>query len=294
MPNRQAARLRFSPPLVSPSPVPKVTVPGLDASLVPPARSESPVEPVGWRSGDWNTEAQRYRATEGGTAAHQLHPRSPLCLCASVVQTLPLILSATSAPLRASAFSPARSPGPPPAAGAAASPGAVARGRVQSGCMSTPEQPEAAQTRAPSPDAPVLIGWRERVDIPEWKLRGVKAKIDTGARTSAIDVAQYELLDDDHVRFEVVSRIRPERKTRWVTARLSRTTRVRPSSGDLQERIVCTVPVRIGPYERTIDVSLVCRRRMLCRMLIGRSALAGCFVVDPASKYLIKREASGP
>lgn len=160
--------------------------------------------------------------------------------------------------------------------------------------MSLPDPQNASDILAPAADTPVLIGWRERVDIPEWKLRGVKAKIDTGARTSAIDVAQYELLDDDHVRFEVVSRIRPERKTRWVTARLSHTTRVRPSSGVVQERIVCTVPVNIGPHEITIDVSLVCRRKMLCRMLIGRSALEGRFVVDPARKYLIKREATGP
>lgn len=149
-----------------------------------------------------------------------------------------------------------------------------------------------AEGRSNDATTAMIIGWRERVDIPEWNLKGVKAKIDTGARTSAIDVAQYELIDDGHVRFEVVSRVRPERRTKWVVARLSHTTRVRPSTGDLQERIVCSVPVRIGPFEQAIDVSLVCRRRMLCRMLIGRSALAGHFLVDPSRKYLLKRESN--
>jgi hypothetical protein len=135
----------------------------------------------------------------------------------------------------------------------------------------------------------ITLGWRERVDIPAWGLRGVRAKIDTGARTSAIDVARYELIGEDRVRFEVVARCRPTRKTKWVEAERSRTARVRPSSGDVQERVVCTVRVRIGPVEEEIDVSLVCRHGMLCRMLIGRRALEGRFLVDPSRKYLLPR-----
>lgn len=137
---------------------------------------------------------------------------------------------------------------------------------------------------------PVTIGWRERVDIPAWRLRGVRAKIDTGARTSAIDVAAYELMEDGRVRFEVVGRLRPERRTRWVEADLARITRVRPTTGEPQERVVCTVPVLIGPHELVIEVGLVCRRSMLCRMLIGRAALDSRFLVDPSRKYLLKRD----
>ena len=66
--------------------------------------------------------------------------------------------------------------------------------------------------------SPLTIGWRERVDLPDWHLRGVKAKIDTGANTSAIDVAQIEDLPNGDIRFEVVYRIKPERRTKWVRA----------------------------------------------------------------------------
>mgnify|MGYP002625432361 FL=1 len=76
------------------------------------------------------------------------------------------------------------------------------------------------------------IGWRERVDLPDWGLRRVRAKIDTGARTSAIDVAQIEELEDGRIRFEVVSRTRPKRVTRWVEAYPVRRSVVRPSSGE--------------------------------------------------------------
>ena len=81
----------------------------------------------------------------------------------------------------------------------------------------------------------VRIGWRERVDLPTWGLAGVRAKIDTGARTSVIDVAQIETIDEGHVRFEVVWRLRPDRLTKWIEAEAVRTSRVKPSTGELQD-----------------------------------------------------------
>ncbi len=131
-----------------------------------------------------------------------------------------------------------------------------------------------------------IVGWRERVDLPDWKLRRVRAKIDTGARTSAIDVARVEELDDGRIRFEVVSRIRP-RRTRWIEARPARTSIVKPSHGKPQQRYVCLTRIRLGDIEYEIEVSLVCRRGMLCRMLLGRTALEGRVLVDPRHKYLL-------
>lgn len=132
-----------------------------------------------------------------------------------------------------------------------------------------------------------IVGWRERVDLPDWGLRRVRAKIDTGAKTSAIDVARIEHLGDDRVRFEVVARVTPQRRTRWVEAPLARTSRVKPSSGDPRERVVCVTRLRLGDLEQEIELGLVCRQGMLCRMLIGRTALAGHFLVDSSQKYLL-------
>jgi hypothetical protein len=132
-----------------------------------------------------------------------------------------------------------------------------------------------------------VIGWRERVDFPDWGLKRIRAKIDTGARTSAIDVARIENLPDGRIRFEVVSKTSPVRRTRWVEATPVRTSVVKPSRGETQQRHVCRTRIRIGQLERDIEVSLVCRSGMLCRMLLGRTALAGAVLVNPADKYLL-------
>lgn len=137
-------------------------------------------------------------------------------------------------------------------------------------------------------------GWRERIDLPEWGLRRVRAKLDTGARTSAIDVAQFEMIDDGHVRFEIVYRDRPVRKTKWVTARVVRVTNVKPSNGQIQERVICLTTIRIGEHLFETEIGLVCRKGMLCRMLIGRSSLAGHILVDSSRKYVVTRKRALP
>lgn len=132
-----------------------------------------------------------------------------------------------------------------------------------------------------------IVGWRERVDLPGWGFNRIRAKIDTGARTSAIDVARIEELPGGRIRFEVVSRVRPTRKTRWVEATPVRVSTVKPSSGEPQQRYVCRTRVRLGPVEREIEIGLVCREGMLCRMLLGRTALEGAVLVDVSSKYIL-------
>jgi len=133
----------------------------------------------------------------------------------------------------------------------------------------------------------VTIGWREYVALPGWGVRRVRAKIDTGARTSAIHVGEIEDLPDGRIRFEVITREAPSRRAMWVEAEPVRQSTVKPSSGQRQRRPVVRTVMSLGGVEREIELSLVCRRKMLCRMLVGRTALAEAFLVDPASKYLV-------
>lgn len=136
------------------------------------------------------------------------------------------------------------------------------------------------------------VGWRERVALPEWRIRGVRAKIDTGARTSAIHVATFEHLPNGRIRFEVVTRERPERRTKWIEADIVRESVVKPSSGKPQVRPVVRTTMAIGPLEFEAELGLVCRQGMLCRMLVGRRALAGLAVVDPSTRYLLSPPSS--
>lgn len=140
---------------------------------------------------------------------------------------------------------------------------------------------------------PVIIGWRERVDLPDWGIRRLKAKIDTGARTSAIDVAQIVHNDDGTIRFEIVTRLEPVRETKWVTATPVRTSVVKPSHGEPQERPVCLTRIRIGDREHEVELGLVCRRKMRCRMLIGRTVLEGNYLVDSSAKNVLTGKKAG-
>ena len=131
-----------------------------------------------------------------------------------------------------------------------------------------------------------IIGRRERISLPDWGIRRVLAKIDSGARTSALHVQNIVDLPGDRVRFDVVlSRTNPDRRVP-IEADLSRITRVRPSSGAQHERRVVTTRVRIGSIEREVEVSLVCRAEMLCRMLLGRTALGG-LLIDVSRKHVL-------
>ncbi len=139
-----------------------------------------------------------------------------------------------------------------------------------------------------------IVGWRERVALPEWRIRGVRAKIDTGARTSAIHVQTFEQLPNARVRFEVVMRERPERRTKWVEADVVRESIVKPSNGQVQVRPVVKTTLVIGPLSMEAEVGLVCRKGMLCRMLVGRRAIAGLALVDPSARNLLSSTSSDP
>ena len=125
---------------------------------------------------------------------------------------------------------------------------------------------------------PVTIGWRETVELPDWGLT-MMAKADTGARSSAIDCAELEVLPDDRVRFKVrLSRKKDEFKT--LEAPIVARKRVRSSTGHGQERIYVETRMVMMGREKIIRISLVCRKKMIHRILLGREALSGDFLVD--------------
>ncbi|MFQ3224750.1 MAG: hypothetical protein ACI8Z5_001002 [Lentimonas sp.] len=123
-----------------------------------------------------------------------------------------------------------------------------------------------------------IIGWREWVELPEWGMR-IRAKADTGAKSSAIDCAEIIELPGECVRFTVrLSR----KKDRLVTleAPIKLRKRVRSSTGQGHDRIFVETTLRLGESEQTILVNLVCRKNMIHRMLLGRETLGGAFLVD--------------
>lgn len=131
------------------------------------------------------------------------------------------------------------------------------------------------------------IGWSEYVDLPEWGIGRLKAKTDTGARTSALHVENFQDLPDGRVQFEVVHGTRRKPKSTEVIAKPVKRARVRSSNGHYEERCFVRTHIRIGTIEKEVEISLVSRQKMLFRMLIGRKALEQTFVVDPAHRCLL-------
>lgn len=128
--------------------------------------------------------------------------------------------------------------------------------------------------------APVLIGWTENVDLPEWDVRKLRAKVDTGARSSALHVENIVELPRNRVRFDIVLHRKKRNRRYHVTSRIERRSRVRSSNGSTETRYFVRTLLRLGPVEKMIEVSLVDRGAMIHRMLLGRTALSGPFLID--------------
>ena len=136
---------------------------------------------------------------------------------------------------------------------------------------------------------PSIIGWTEYIDFPDWNIRGLKAKVDTGARTSALHVENLERVDENHVRFDVMLHRRKHDKRQHVRARIEKVARVRSSSGHYSERFFVRTKIRLGSVEKQIEFSLVSRKGMLFRMLLERTALERDFWVDVSRRNLLTR-----
>ncbi|MBU2887599.1 ATP-dependent zinc protease [Gilvimarinus agarilyticus] len=142
------------------------------------------------------------------------------------------------------------------------------------------------------------VGWREWVHLPDLVDCPVKAKIDTGAKTSAIHaffVEEFSRDGEPWVRFG----LHPMQKTLdpeyTCEAKVVETRRVTDSGGHQEERYVIETALRIGGHTLVTEMTLTNRETMLFRMLLGRNSLAGRFVVDPQASFLCGGDTdSGP
>lgn len=134
---------------------------------------------------------------------------------------------------------------------------------------------------------PVLLGWREWLSLPALGIVAVRAKVDTGARSSALHVQDQEVFARDgreFVRFVLDTGVHGQAPQPAEAAVIDRR-QVTDSGGHTTERIFIQTRLRLAGLEWEAEVNLTHRRNMLFPMLLGRTALAGRFLVDPASSF---------
>ncbi len=138
----------------------------------------------------------------------------------------------------------------------------------------------------------IIIGSEEWCVLPELGLPAVKARVDSGAKTSSLHAFNIQVFDKKGVpwvRFDVHP-IQANRKiVKRCEARLIERREVRSSSGHLEQRPVIATRVQLGAQSWDIEITLTNRDPMGYRMLLGREAMVGRFIVDPERGFMLGR-----
>jgi len=142
-------------------------------------------------------------------------------------------------------------------------------------------------------DKLLTLGWREWISLPDLGIRRIKAKVDTGARTSALhafEVRSYSENGRDLVEFRMHPLQKDNETVVTCVADVLDIRTVTDSGGHKEERFVIRTTLTIGTHSWPIEATLTARDDMLFRMLLGRTAIKGRAQVNPARSYMVGKK----
>ena len=134
-----------------------------------------------------------------------------------------------------------------------------------------------------------IIGWRETLALPDLGVKIIKAKIDTGARTSALhafNCQEFKQGERTMMRFSIHPLQRDRNTTITASAELLEYRKVTSSVGHSQIRPVIITTVGLGEHRWLVELTLTNRDVMGFRMLLGRQAVKNRFLIHPAKSFL--------
>lgn len=155
--------------------------------------------------------------------------------------------------------------------------------------MARNEKGPSKRGRAARAGSPGVVGWREWVALPDLGIDSIKAKIDTGARSSSLhayDMKRFRRRGVSMIRFKVHPIQRDFRTLVEAEAKLVDLRKVRSSSGIETLRPVIATSLELGDRTWEIEITLVRRDAMGFRMLLGRQAIRGHALVDPGGSFV--------
>ena len=143
------------------------------------------------------------------------------------------------------------------------------------------------------PRAKLEVGWREWVSLPDLGLAGIKAKVDTGARTSALHAHQvrtFRRKGERWVRFRIWPLQQTKAPELVCEARVLERRLVADSGGHRELRFVIQTRLVVGNLAYPIEMTITRRDTMLFRMLLGRTAMKGRIIVNPGRSFLTGKQ----
>ncbi|MCI5072719.1 RimK/LysX family protein [bacterium] len=137
-----------------------------------------------------------------------------------------------------------------------------------------------------------IIGWREWIALPELEIEKIKAKVDSGARTSSLHAHKLKLIkksDGDYAQFFVHPHQDSSKDKVFCEAKIIEYRNIKSSNGLTEKRPIVQTIIKIMDQSWLINLSLTNRDEMGFRMLLGRTSISKRFLIDVSKSFITSK-----